>query len=111
MPKKEQVVADEAASGAVRQDAAADVNNEFATSGGEQVAPSGEQAVSANPSPVVHVETGDVQTDERTVYARNKTAALFTLADGTPFPRNRKKWLTAGEAARFERLGVIVRLN
>ena len=104
MPKKEQAAADEAASGAVRQDAAADVNSESAT-------PGGEQRVNATPSPVVHIETGDAQTDERTIYARNKTAALFTLADGTPFPRNRKKWLTAGEAARFERLGVIVRLN
>ena len=52
-------------------------------------------------------ETGDVRTSTRAIEALNNSSTLLSLEDGTPFPRNRTKWLTEGEAERFNRLGVI----
>jgi hypothetical protein len=60
-------------------------------------------------SPAVRLETGDVQTESRAIKASNNSATLLTLEDGTHFPPRRKKWLTAKEAERFTRLGVIVK--
>ena len=52
-------------------------------------------------------ETGDVRTSTRAIEGLNNSSTLLSLEDGTPFPRNRTKWLTEGEAERFNRLGVI----
>ena len=52
-------------------------------------------------------ETGEVRTSTRVIEALNNSSTLLSLEDGTPFPRNRTKWLTEGEAERFNRLGVI----
>ena len=52
-------------------------------------------------------ETGDVRTSTRAIEALNNSSTLLSLEDGTPFPRNRTKWLTEAEADRFKRLGVI----
>ncbi len=69
------------------------------------------QTFESKPAATVEVETGEEPTAERTVYARNSSSSLLTLEDGTPFPANRKKWLTGGEAARFSQRRVIVVLS
>ena len=60
----------------------------------------------ANPGVAID-EAGDVRTSTRVIEALNNSSTLLSLEDGTPFPRNRTKWLTEGEAERFNRLGVI----
>ena len=52
-------------------------------------------------------ETGDARTSIRAIEALNNSSTLLSLEDGTPFPRNRTKWLTEAEAERFNRLGVV----
>lgn len=64
-----------------------------------------EHAVPAQVNP--ELETGDVRTEDRSIYAANTSGTLLTLDDGTPFPRTIKKWLTQDELTRFSRRGLI----
>src|SRR5262245_20891656 len=107
MPSKSKPAADEAASLDVSTDSASSSNDtaDYAN------ADTAQSAAPAAQPPSVPAETGDEQTAERTVLARNSGRTLLTLEDGTPFPHKRKKWLTAAEAARFKRMGAIVILN
>lgn len=107
MPSKKNIAADEADSVDVSTDEAA--TTVLATDAPvESSTPAGVSAPAQSAPPV---ETGEALTETRTFLARNSSATLLSLEDGTHFPPKRKKWLTASEADRFKRMNVIVILN